>query len=123
HTTAVMSPQVSVTIDLERVRQNAREVAARAGVGVWATIKADAYGLGAAPVAAALADVVDGFCVFSLDEATAIELWRLTGKSAIGLGPPKALDPAPWIEAHVRPAVSNAEQARTLRAARPILCV
>jgi alanine racemase len=118
-----MSPHVKVMIDLERVRQNAREAAARVGVGVWATIKADAYGLGAARAAAALADAVEGFCVFSLAEATAIDLWKLAGKPAIALGPPQTLDPAPWIEAHVRPAVSSVEQARALRAARPILCV
>ncbi|HYE18674.1 MAG TPA: alanine racemase [Tepidisphaeraceae bacterium] len=111
-----------VSIDLGRVRRNAAEVAARAGVEVWATIKADAYGLGAARVAEALADVVAGFCVFALDEAVAIDLWGLTGKPAIALGPPTH-DADAYLAAHVRPAVSTAEQAAALRAARPVLCV
>jgi len=61
------SPHVNVMIDLGRVRRNAAEVAAR--------------------VAGALAEVVEGFCVFSLAEAETIGLWRLTGKPAIALGP------------------------------------
>jgi alanine racemase len=114
---------VAVTVDLGRVRQNARAVAARVGVPVWATIKADAYGLGAAQVAAALKDVVAGFCVFALEEAEAIDLWGLTGKPAITLGPPATLEPARWLTAHVRPAVSTAEEARQLAGASPLLCV
>ncbi|MEZ0266695.1 MAG: alanine racemase [Phycisphaerae bacterium] len=110
------------TIDLGRVRRNAVEVAARTGVEVWATIKADGYGLGAARVAGALADVVAGFCVFALDEATGIDLWSLTGRPAIALGPPTH-DAEAYRAAHVWPAVSTPEQASMLRAARPILCV
>jgi alanine racemase len=117
------SPHVRVQIDLARIRQNAADVARRVGVPVWAVIKADAYGLGAAQVAAALADQVEGFCVFRLEEAEAIDLWRLTHKPAIALGPPSTLDPARWIAAHVRPAVSTADQARQLADASPLLCV
>src|SRR3954454_15388418 len=121
----MMSHHVRVTVDLGRVRRNAADVAARVGVPVWATVKADAYGLGAARVARALAGVggVAGFCVFALEEATSIDLWKLTGKPAITLGPPATLDPGPWLEARVRPAVSTAEQAGRLTRARPILCV
>lgn len=117
--------QAIVEVDLERVRANAAAVGARvaAGVELWATIKADAYGLGAAAVADALADRVQGFCVFSLEEAVAIGLWKRTGMPAIAMGPPTTLDPAPWIKHRVRPAVSTVEQARALRTARPILCV
>jgi alanine racemase len=121
----MISQQVRVEVDVSRVRRNAAEVAARAGVPVWATIKADAYGLGAARVAAALAaePALAGFCVFALEEATAIDLWNLTGKPAITLGPPSTLDPEPWIRAHVRPAVSSPTEAARLATARPILCV
>ena len=121
----MVSQHVRVEVDLARVRRNAADVAARVGVPVWATIKADAYGLGAARVAAALADVpgVAGFCVFALAEATSVDLWNLTGKAAITLGPPQTLDSRPWIDAHVRPAVSNAAEAARLVPARPILCV
>jgi len=119
----MLSPQVQPHIDLARIRANARDLAARTRTPIWATIKADAYGLGAARVAPALADLVEGFCVFALEEAQAIDLWNLTHKPAIALGPPSTLDPAPWLAAHVRPAVSTIEQARALAPARPILCV
>jgi alanine racemase len=121
----MISQHVRVEVDLSRVRRNAADVAARVGVPVWATIKADAYGLGAAPVAKALAAVsgIAGFCVFALDEATSIDLWNLTGKPAITLGPPATLDPQPWINARVRPAVSKPAEAARLAPARPILCV
>src|SRR3954447_9517224 len=110
------SHHVRGTVDLGRVRRNAADVAARVGVPVWATIKADAYGLGAARVARALADVhgVTGFCVFALAEATSVDLWNLTGKPAITLGPPATLDAKAWLDAHVRPAVSTPEQAARL---------
>jgi alanine racemase len=121
----MISQHLRVTVDLARVRRNAADVAARVRVPVWATIKADAYGLGAADVARALADVpgVAGFCVFALEEATSIDLWNLTGKPAITLGPPATLDAQVWRAAHVRPAVSTPEQAAPLADARPILCV
>lgn len=117
------SEYVMVRIDLGRVRTNARSVRERTGVPVLAVIKADAYGLGAAAVAEALADVVDGFCVFSLAEAVAINLWNLTGKEAIALAPPSTLDPQPWREAHVRPAVTTLEQAARLAPAGAVLSV
>jgi len=119
----MISTHVSVRVDLGRVRANAAAVAARVGAPVWATIKADAYGLGAARVAGALRDVVEGFCVFSLEEAEGIDLWRLTGKPAIAMGPPSSLDPARWIAAHVRPAVSTVDQAARLADAAPLLCL
>src|SRR5258705_2718 len=119
----MISQHVEVQVDLGRVRWNATDVKARVRVPVWATIKADAYGLGAARVAQALAPVVDGFCVFALDEATSIDLWRLTGKPAIALGPPQERNPAAWIAAHVRPAVSTEDDAKQLQGAHPILCV
>lgn len=110
--------------DLRRVRQNVADVRARVGpgVGIWATIKADAYSLGAAAVALAVRDAVEGFCVFALEEARAIDLWKLTGREAIAMGPPSTLDPEPYLAARVRPAVSTVEQARALRTARPVLC-
>ena len=76
------SRHVSVRIDLARVRANAQDVKRRVGTGVAviAVVKADAYGLGAARVADALADVVDEFCVFSLDEAAEADLLKRTGK-------------------------------------------
>jgi alanine racemase len=117
------SAHVRVQINWEQVRRNAAELAAQTGVGLWAVIKADAYGLGAASAAAALADRVEGFCVFALEEAEAIDLWNLTHKPALALGPPSSLDPARWLTAHVRPAVSTVEEAAALKIAHPILCI
>lgn len=117
------SRHVRVVVDLNRVRENARRIARETGVELIAIIKADAYGLGAGPVASALADVVDRFAVFSPEEARAIELWNRTGKEAIAIGPPAWDDPSEYRAQHVRPAVSNGEQARQLRSARPLLCV
>jgi alanine racemase len=117
------SRHVRVVVDLNRVRQNAQRIARETGVPLIAVIKADAYGLGAAQVASALADIADRFAVFSPEEAKAIELWSRTGKEAIAIGPPQWDDAAGYAAQHVRPAVSTIEQARQLRAARPILCV
>lgn len=117
------SPHVRVEIDLRRIRQNVLDIRQQTGVSVIAVIKADAYGLGAKEIARAIADLVDQFCFFSLGEAKAIDLWKLTGKSAITIGPPDSDDPQEYLSRHVRPAVSNPEQASRLKAAHPILCV
>jgi len=116
-------PNAIVEVDLARIRDNAEAVRRRVGVPVLAVVKADAYGLGAQRVARALADVVEGFCVFSLEEAAAIDLWALAAKPILALGPPDDVDPAEYRRRHVRPAVTTVEQAAGLRLADPILCV
>jgi alanine racemase len=117
------SRHVRVQVDLGRVRANTADIAARVGVPVLATIKADGYGVGATQVAESIADLVAGWCLSSIEEATAIDLWGRTNKPAITLGPPATLDPAAWLAAHVRPAVSTEDAALQLAGARPILCV
>jgi alanine racemase len=114
---------LTVSVDLERVTENIRAIRRRCGVPVLAVIKADAYGLGAGRMAAGIASLVDGFCLFSLEEAVAIELWKKTHKPAITFGPPSSLNAEDYLEQHVRPAVSTVEQATALRRADPILCV
>lgn len=114
---------VSLRLDRERLRSNARRIREMCGVPLYAVVKADGYGLGAAAVAEALRDVVDAFCVFSLREAAEADLWRRTGRPVLAIGPPDSADPADYAGQHVRPAVSTCEQARALRAARPVLCV
>jgi len=114
------SAHVSVRIDLERIRRNIADVRRRIGRSeLHAVVKADAYGLGARRVAAAIRDRVDGFVVFSASEAVEAGLPAL-GKPVLSLGPPE-------IElclAHgIRPAVWRVEQATALRAARPALSV
>ncbi len=88
-----------------------------------AVIKADAYGLGAEAVARTIADLADGFCLFSLREAAAIRLWELTGKPSMTLGPDPGVGEAEYLAEHVRPSVWIVERATSLRAARPILSV
>src|SRR5690606_25063527 len=119
-----MMPTVSpilARIDLDRIICNARAIKARTGVELLPVIKADAYGFGAQKVAVALREVADRFCGFSLDEAERIGLQPITGKEAIALGPPDIQRADEYIARHVRPVVWNIEQARGLRAARPIL--
>lgn len=56
-------------IDLDAVRHNARVAAQASQCGVIAVIKANAYGLGAVPVARALGDDVEMFGVATVAEA------------------------------------------------------
>ena len=119
------SRHVTVQINLTRVRGNAREIKRRVGpnVAVIAVVKADAYGLGAARVAVALADVVDEFCVFSLDEAIEADLLKQTGKQTLALSLPQTNAPDEYLRYGVRPAVSTVGQAKALRPARCVLSV
>jgi alanine racemase len=119
----VPSPHVRVQIDLSIIRANVERIHAVCGVPVIAVVKSDAYGHGVVEVARAVADLVDRFCVFSAKEAADANLWELTGKPALAIGPPTLQNPEDYHEVHVRPAVSNAEQADALREALPILCI
>jgi alanine racemase len=116
------SRHVDVRIDLQRLRANAADIRARVGVSVIAVVKADAYGHGAAEVVEALADVVDGYYVFSLAEALAADV-RATGKPTLALNPDRVLDAEAFLANQVRPAVWDVDAARALRPARPAVCV
>src|SRR5271170_7739583 len=116
------SAHVVVAIDCARIRANAQDIRRRTGVELIAVVKADAYGLGAGTVAAALRGVADRLAVFSLAEAQAAGLWRGSGLPIITLGPPDG-EPAAYLRAHVRPAVSTVAEARRLRPARPLVCL
>jgi len=118
-----MSNAVRVHVNLSKIRAAAEEIVRKTRVAVLAVVKADAYGLGAREVAEAIANVVQGFCFFSLKEAIAAQLdpkWR---KPSILLGPPGSIVPQDYISLDLQPAVSNVQQATTLRKANPILCV
>ena len=118
-----MTTAVRVHVNLSKIRQAAQEIARKTRVDVLAVIKADAYGLGAREVAEALADIIKGFCFFSLKEAIAANLdpkWR---KPSILLGPPGSMVSQDYLSLNLRPAVSTVEQAKALRKADPILCV
>jgi alanine racemase len=116
------SAHVVVAIDCTRIRDNAGDIRRRTGVELVAVVKADAYGLGAGAVAGALRGVADRLAVFSLAEAQAAGLWRISRLPIIALGPPDGTVAA-YRRAHVRPAVSNVAQARRLKQARPLVCL
>ena len=117
------SAHVLVNIDLSRVRANAQAIASMTGVPILAVIKADAYGLGAERISECLADLVGGFCVFSLTEAFAVRLWERTGKPILALGPDADASAEDYLSQHVRPAVWSADRAAALKKARPVLSV
>ena len=117
------SALVKVRVDLQRVRENAIALRERVGVPVIAVVKADCYGLGLAAIAPVIADAVDGFCVFQLDEARAVDLHRLTRKPIMSIGPDEQAASDDYIEQGVRPAVWTIERAAALRSARPIVSI
>ena len=110
-----------VQIDLSRVRTAAVRIARDCGVPVIAVVKADAYGLGAAEVARALADTVAGFYVFDLAEAQAANL-RSFGKPILALHAGQA-SADECLALGVRPAVWDATAADRLRAAHPVIAI
>src|SRR5688500_3230916 len=114
------SPHVTVRVDLRRVRRNTEEVARRTAVPVLAVVKADAYGLGAARVAPAIRDVVDGFYVFDAAEAVEYRLFAETGRRTVALLGASD-DPQDYLPHRIHPVVSTAERAAALRAAKPVL--
>ena len=94
------SRHVRVVINLDHVRARAEAIRRKTGVRLIAVIKADAYGLGAIPVADALASIADEFAYFSIHEA------REVGRPGLILGPPEG-DPAQYRELNLRPAIGN----------------
>jgi len=94
-----------LTVDLGALVRNVaamRAVAGRAGYG--AVVKANAYGHGLAETARALAPVVDTFCVYRPDEATALRDAAIATPILI-LGP---------VESHELDAVQAADAALAL---------
>lgn len=113
------SPHVKVVVRLDRIRQNIATVRGLVGgAELHAVVKADAYGLGARRVAQEIASAVDGFVVFYPAEAVDAALPSL-GKPILSLGP----SDNDCLTHQIRPAVWTVEQARTMRAANPVLSV
>jgi alanine racemase len=117
----VATPHITVRVDLPRIRANAGRIAQSTGVDVIAVVKADAYGLGAAPVAAAIADLVAGFYVFDAAESLAASLFETGRRTFALLG--ASNDPQDYLSRRIQPAVWSVERAAVLRQARPILCI
>jgi alanine racemase len=115
------SAHVTSRIDLTRIRSNVETISALARVPIIAVVKADAYGLGAAQIARAIAERVSGYYVFDLPEAAAYGL-AATGRPTIAMQAGRS-DAAAFKELNVRPVVWDADRAAELRAARPVLSV
>lgn len=115
------SQHVMVRVDLAAVRSSAKAIRARAGVPLIAVVKADAYGLGAAEVARAVADLVDGFYVFELAEAVAYDL-RSTGRRTLAMQA-DSQNPDDYLAHKVQPAVWTPTAAAALRRATPVLSI
>ena len=98
------SPHITVTVSLDCIRESAQQIRTRTGVRLMAVIKADAYGLGAAQVSAALEDIADEFAFFSVHEA------RELGRPGLVLGPVCA-SPAEYAELGLRPTIATRAEA------------
>jgi alanine racemase len=111
-----------VQIDLNRVRENVREIRARCGVDVIAVVKADGYGLGMIQVARALRDLVSAFYVFRPSEAIEANLSGQTNRPVLCAMPDG--HSAEELRGHnVRPGVWTVEMASQYRSCDPILAV
>lgn len=113
---------IRARVDLKRIHDNVEKIVREANVGVMAVVKADAYGMGAYQVARALVDLVEGYCVFALEEAASAKLSE-TGKPTLVLGPPGAHNAAEHLEQRARPAVTTEAEADALKSAWPAVCV
>jgi alanine racemase len=102
------------------VRANAEAIRARTGVELIATVKADAYGLGAKRVVETIRDVVDAYYVFDAAESLLYADVDTRGKFTIAmLG--ASDDANDYASRRIRPCVWNARRADLLRKARPVL--
>ena len=83
--TPTFVPRVTATVDLSAIRHNLKRVREFAPHSrVMAAIKADAYGHGAVPVAAALRQAgVDAFAVAALEEALTLRQAGVDGPLAL----------------------------------------
>lgn len=92
---------------------------------MYAVVKADAYGCGAARVARVLADIADGYYLFDLAEVHAAGLFEL-GKRTIVLDQPwQGYTPGDYREAGATPIVSSLARASEMVAGgvRPVLSI
>lgn len=102
------SRHVDVVVHLDQVRASAEAIRRTTGVSLIAVIKADAYGLGAARVADALAGAADDFAYFSLHEA------REVGRPGLVIGPPVD-EASEYRELGLRPALASLADAARFR--------
>lgn len=107
---------ITATIDLDHIRAAAERIRAHTRVPLVAVIKADAYGLGAARVADAIASAVDDFAYFYVSEA------REVGRPGLVIGPPED-DPSEYRELGLRPSIGSLRDAERFRGMRVAVTV
>ncbi|HZZ65737.1 MAG TPA: alanine racemase [Candidatus Baltobacteraceae bacterium] len=107
--------QPDLSLDLATVQANARAWRIYAGVPVYAVLKADGYGWGIGPLARALEDFAQAYCVSDADELA--QLRRYSAKRAIVLNSVEPDRLAQVLHSNASPTISNAtefELARTI---------
>ena len=121
-----MIRRTRVEVDLAAIIANARAVRAVTGTDVFAVVKADAYGHGAAAVAQALgrARVVAGFAVSLVEEGVALRDAGVTGPILV-MGPSQHGGEDDMVAAGLTPVVAGEEDLAALaevarRRERPI---
>lgn len=112
-----------MTINLDRVRANARQIKKHTEVALFPTLKADAYGLGARRVVEALNGIADSYCVFSLAEALALRQHVPLATSIRTMGPASPTDTSAYRSANVIPCITSVAEARGLRGQPTLICV
>jgi alanine racemase len=114
-----------LVVDLGAIRTNVERLRALVRPARFAAVvKANAYGHGLVPVARAIADLVDKFCVYGADEALALREAGIT-KPILVMGPTEAHDLPEilaanaaitlWEAAHFRREVAQIARARDRR--------
>lgn len=98
-----------VDVDLDAVVRNARSYQHKVGVPILAMVKADAYGLGAVPVARALAgDGVWGFGVATVEEARVLHRAGIVSPILV-IAPAAPSQLAAFREVAARPSIASRE--------------
>lgn len=100
---------VRVHIDLTAIRHNLDVARTLSGSRVFAVIKADAYGHGAATVAEALTSA-DGFAVVTTGEAMALREAGISKPVLVLQGPRQSADCAAYLEHALWPVIHDLEQ-------------
>ncbi len=106
-----MHSESILEVNLDRIAANLSALKQKAQRPVWAVVKANAYGLGAVPVAKRLAAEVEGFCVATPSEALELAEAGLR-KPILVFGYVAPEDREAMIQAGIRPALSTLEEAR-----------
>lgn len=112
-----MKSQAILEVNCHLVRANLEAMRkGRHAMRLWGVVKANAYGLGAVPVARAIHDLVEGFCVATVSEAMLLRE-AIPDKPILLFGYVAPEDVAEMIRRQIEPALSTVEDAMRWNAA------